>query len=601
MKKIVLVALNAKYIHSNLAIYALRAYAKERGQEVTCLEFTINRQFDEILREIYLEKPDVLALSCYIWNIEFVRELIEEFKQIRPETEIWVGGPEVSYETEDFLANNPGVTGIIIGEGEETFWKLCCYWQQEFEGNESEHRNGGSEGAVESCAGCTPDGLQNYAETNDIEGITWRNSTGDVLYREKTRLLSMDELPFCYGNIEDFEHRIIYYESSRGCPFSCSYCLSSVDKHLRLRSLELVYHELQFFLDHQVPLVKFVDRTFNCNHAHACGIWKYITEHDNGFTRFHFEISADLLTEEELNLLAAMRPGLIQLEIGVQTTNPQTLGEIRRHTNLAKLATIVKRIQTFGNIHQHLDLIAGLPYEDYESFTKSFDDVYRMYGDQLQLGFLKVLKGSYMFEMAEKYGLRYRKKPPYEVLATAWISYEELLRIKTVEEMLELHYNSGQFSTTVSVLETNFDSPFRFYLDLGEFYEAGGLKDVSCSRLRRVEFLRNYAQQLDESHIELYEDALLHDLFLREKSKVRPLFAYQAPDLSKEITRILNENGYEHKFCHVERFRYPVWELHRGMSRAEVMAMKPLPEPVWVIYDYEHKQGDNATVVICSK
>lgn len=583
-KKMVLVALNAKYIHSNLAIYSLRAYAKKEGQTVHCLEYTINQPFDEVLAGIFKSRPDVLCFSCYIWNIAYVRELVTEYRKLCPDVPIWLGGPEVSYEAEHFLEENPAVTGLMLGEGEETFAKLCRFYQEEGED------------------------LFAYCDKQEIDGLAWRRAKQngadgewECVVLEKKRVLSMDELPFCYENLEDMEHRIIYYESSRGCPFSCSYCLSSVDKHLRLRSLDLVYKELDFFLEHQVPQVKFVDRTFNCNHAHAMGIWQYILEHDNGVTNFHFEISADLLTREECALLAKMRPGLVQFEIGVQTVNDKTLTEIRRKMDLSRLTEVVQEIKSNHNIHQHLDLIAGLPYEDYDSFKNSFDEVYRMYGEQLQLGFLKVLKGSYMYEMAEEYGLQYRDKPPYEVLQTRWLTYREMLCIKKVEEMLEIHYNSGQYQATMALLGTCFDSPFELYLKLGEFYEDKGYRNGSYGRLSRVMILHEFVSVYDKELLPLYEEALIHDLYLREKAKSRPVFAHKEAEDSKEITRRLIEAGCDRKYCHVEFYNYPVWEIKADINRCEAINLIRIKQNQWVIYNYEKKENKRASLIFCKE
>ncbi|MGN0396148.1 MAG: DUF4080 domain-containing protein, partial [Coprococcus sp.] len=462
---ILLAAVNAKYIHSNLAVYSLQAYGRKKGLDTELAEYTINQQFEIVLRDIYNRKPEVLCFSCYIWNIEYVKELVTEFHKLKPKVPIWLGGPEVSFRTEEFLIDNPSVTGIIVGEGEKTFSLLCRYYQN----------------TTDAC------------KLQDIPGLTWRDGQGNIHVNQAAAPLSMDELPFCYENLEQFANRIIYYESSRGCPFSCSYCLSSVDKHLRMRSLSLVYRELQFFLDHRVPQVKFVDRTFNCNHEHAIGIWRYIAEHDNGVTNFHFEVSADLLNEEELCILAGMRPGLVQLEIGVQSTNADTIHEIRRTMNLERLKEVVLRVKAGGNIHQHLDLIAGLPFEGYDSFCGSFDEIYRLKPEQLQLGFLKVLNGSHMYDMAEEYQLLYRNKPPYEVMQSKWLSYDELQRIKLVEAMLEIYYNSGQFLRTLTVLERRFYSPFMMYLQLAYYYREHGLEEMNHTRLARAEILYDFA------------------------------------------------------------------------------------------------------------
>lgn len=564
---ILLAAINAKYIHSNLAVYSMQAYAKKQGQCAALAEYTINQQFEVVLRDIYNQKPDVLCFSCYIWNIEYVRELAVEFHKLMPEVPIWLGGPEVSFQTEEFLENNPAVTGVMVGEGEKTFSLLCRHYQ------------GGAK--------------SDKIALEDIAGIVWRDENGKLHVNPGEGLIDMDELPFCYESLKQLENRIIYYESSRGCPFSCSYCLSSVDRQLRLRSLALVYSELQFFLDNRVPQVKFVDRTFNCNHEHALGIWKYIQEHDNGVTNFHFEVSADLLNDEELALLAAMRQGLVQLEIGVQSTNQDTIQEIRRVMNLERLKDVVQRIKAGGNIHQHLDLIAGLPYEGYDSFCSSFDEIYRLKPEQLQLGFLKVLKGSHMYDMAESYGMVYRDKPPYEVMATKWLSYEELLRIKLVEEMLEIHYNSGQFLRTLAVLERQFDSPFDMYLKLADFYRENGLEDMNYTRLARAEILYRFAFQTDSAHENLYGETLLFDLYIREKAKARPKWAPEHAAYNRQIGQTLRNLGYEKKYCHVEMFHYAVYDINPWEMLRDVAGIAYNDEPQWILFNYENRDSRN--------
>ena len=423
------------------------------------------------------------------------------------------------------MRENPAFTGVMMGEGEQTFCDLCGYY----------------EGDV---------GL------GGIEGITCRSADGGIEIHPLTKLLPMDEIPFCYSDMTDFKHRIIYYESSRGCPFSCTYCLSSVDKTLRFRSLQTVFGELQFFLDKKAPQVKFVDRTFNCKHSHALAIWKYIKEHDNGVTNFHFEISADLLNEEELELISEMRPGLIQLEIGVQSTHSETIREIHRTMRLPEVKRAVKRVQLGKNIHQHLDLIAGLPLEDYGTFRKSFDEIYALRPQQLQLGFLKVLKGSYMYEYAADYGLVYRSKAPYEVLSTKWLSFDEMLEIRLVEEMLELHYNSGQFVTALAVLEKCYDSAFQMFLDMGIFYRRKGYLNCSHSRVRRTEIFLEFALSVDAGGEKLYQEALIFDLYKIEKSKSRPTWAADLAGYRKLTARYLREQGLEKKYCHIEPFFY---------------------------------------------
>ena len=520
--KILLAACNAKYIHSNLAVYDLKAYSSDYDEHVILREYTINQPKDEILKDIYSSGADVVCFSCYIWNISFVRELIRDLVKILPKTAFWAGGPEVSYDAEKFLTEMPEMTGVMVGE-ENKRWN---------------------------------DLLEAYIDGKDsleeISGIAYR--TGDkIIHNGWRELMDLSAIPFVYEHLEKFENRIIYYESSRGCPFSCSYCLSSIDKKLRFRDLELVKKELQFFLDHRVPQVKFVDRTFNCKHEHAMTIWKYILEHDNGVTNFHFEISADLLREEEMELMSQMRPGLIQLEIGVQSTNPETIRAIHRHMDLKKLEHCVNRVHSFRNIHQHLDLIAGLPYEDYDTFHQSFNDVYQMKPDQLQLGFLKVLKGSLMQKEAEVYGIVYKEKEPYEVLSTNWLTYGEVLKLKMVESMVEVYYNSGQFWHTLEYLVPFEKDAFTFYEKLGSFYEKKGYSEISHSRMRRYEILLEYLQEETDVPTEVAAQKMLYDLYLREKLKKRPVFA---PDQKQYETAVWNyrKNNQVSKTAHIEVF-----------------------------------------------
>ena len=525
--KILLAACNAKYIHSNLAVYNLKSCSGEYSSRVVVKEYTINQIRDDILKDIYLEQPDVVCFSCYIWNISFVRELVPDLKKILPQVEFWAGGPEVSYDAVEFLKKNPAFFGVMVGEGEETFHELAGYY------------------------------IERKPETlSGIRGVAFRdeNKGRDIVHTGWRELMDLSKVPFAYSNLTEFKNRIIYYESSRGCPFSCSYCLSSIDKKLRFRDIELVKKELQFFIDNKVPQVKFVDRTFNCKHDHAMEIWRYITENDNGITNFHFEISADLLRAEELALMKTMRPGLIQLEIGVQSTNPQTIKAIRRTMDFEKLKRIVEQIHSFGNIHQHLDLIAGLPYEGYESFHKSFCDVYALRPEQFQLGFLKVLKGSHMMEMTGEYQILYKDREPYEVLSTAWLTYGEILGLKMVESMVEVYYNSGQFKHTLVFLEQYFEDPFRMYEALGRFYEKKGYSEISHSRMRRYEILMEFAGEQKEIPLEVLSDVMLLDLYLRENLKSRPSFASDQKPYERLIWDYRKVEKIP-KTAHIEVFR----------------------------------------------
>ena len=569
--KVLLTAVNAKYIHSNPAVYSLQkfvtAYAPEYGRNVELAEFTINHYADDILQEIYRRRPDVVAFSCYIWNLQMIERVLEDLPKVLPEVQIWAGGPEVSYDAPDFLKKHDCMTGVMMGEGEETFLELMEYWHGK-------------------------------KKLNEIPGITWRDSEGEIKVQPGRPLLDMNRIPFLYDELDDFEHRIIYYESSRGCPFSCSYCLSSIDKSVRFRDAQTVVKELQFFLDRKVPQVKFVDRTFNCRHSHALTIWNYIREHDNGITNFHFEIAADLLNEEELALLNTMRPGLVQLEIGVQSTNQKTIEAIDRVMDFSHLCSVVKRVQSGHNIHQHLDLIAGLPWENFDSFRQSFNDVYHLYPDQLQLGFLKVLKGSKMQEKAEEYGIVYHSDPVYEVFYTNWISYQEILELKQIEDMVEVYYNSGQFPNTIRHLEKEFCDPFTMYQQLAAFYGQQGWWGQSHSRMQRFEMLREFIHSVSENRI--YDELLLLDLYLRENSKSRPKWA---PDLQNEKKQFLDwfrQEEQEHQvlkgyegfsarqmmnMVHLERFSIETAQLCGWEQQKEDT------QECWVLFDYRNRNA----------
>ena len=521
--KILLVACNAKYIHSNLAVYDLQAYASDYADHIVLKEYTINQQKDDIMRDIYLEHPDVVCVSCYIWNLSFVKELMADLIKILPGADFWAGGPEVSYDAEKFLTENSEFKGVMVGEGEETFKELAGYYVE-----------------------------KNPQNLKDMTGICYRD--GDqIIHNGWRQIMDLSSIPFIYKDLSEFKNRIIYYESSRGCPFSCSYCLSSIDKKLRFRDTETVKKELQFFIDNKVPQVKFVDRTFNCKHDHAMAIWKYINEHDNGVTNFHFEISADLLREEELQEMSTMRPGLIQLEIGVQSTNPDTIKAIHRTMDFEKLKGIVDRIHSFGNIHQHLDLIAGLPYEDYDSFRHSFNDVYALKPQQLQLGFLKVLKGSHMMEMCREYGIVYKTQEPYEVLSTKWLDYDHVLKLKTVENMVEVYYNSGQFQNTLEYLEKFFPDAFSIYERLGSFFMEKGYGDVSHTRMRRYEILLEFLEDVPEISMDQVKDQMVYDLYLRENLKSRPGFARDQKPFERQVWDFRKREKVA-KNAHVEVF-----------------------------------------------
>lgn len=587
--RFLLCGINAKYIHSNLAIFSLKAYADRKkipGAEIILKEYTINNYVEDILQDLYEEKADVVIFSCYIWNISFVRELAAELKKVSPDVKIWAGGPEVSYAANKFLMENPAFDLIMQGEGEEVFSELIrltveekCRIKDVYKQSESKKVLSGivekrysierkqavkEEKDIEDKNFAGEDNVYptNYIDMSKLQklqGIAVRDFLGEAALGNaesnignKTKiintgfatLMDMDTIPFVYEDFHLFEHKILYYETSRGCPFCCSYCLSSVDKTVRFRSLPIVKKELDAFLEAKVPQVKFVDRTFNCNRQRAIDIWSYLVEHDNGITTFHFEISSDLLGGEELELFAKMRPGLIQLEIGVQSTNGETVDAIHRHMDLDKLFHYVDRVHELGNIHQHLDLIAGLPYENYERFGCSFDDLYAHEPDQLQLGFLKVLKGTMMEEEVKKYSILYRNQPPYEVLGTKWLSYDEIILLKGVEELVELYYNSGQYTLTLKYAVPFFESSFRFYEMFSAWYRGKGYHKLNHNRLEKYNILREFLREhIDENEWDTLDEIMLYDMYLRENVKGRPAWAKDTAQYKKEWKALYREQG----------------------------------------------------------
>ena len=587
--RFLLCGINAKYIHSNLAIFSLKAYADRKkipGAEIILKEYTINNYVEDILQDLYEEKADVVIFSCYIWNISFVRELAAELKKVSPAVKIWAGGPEVSYAANKFLMENPAFDLIMQGEGEEVFSELIrliveekCRIKDVYKQSESKKVLSGIVEKRQSIEGkqavkeekdiedkhfagednVYPTNYIDMSKLQKLQGIAVRDFSGEAALgnaesniENKTKiintgfatLMDMDTIPFVYEDFHLFEHKILYYETSRGCPFCCSYCLSSVDKTVRFRSLPIVKKELDAFLEAKVPQVKFVDRTFNCNRQRAIDIWSYLVEHDNGITNFHFEISSDLLGEEELELFAKMRPGLIQLEIGVQSTNGETVDAIHRHMDLEKLFHYVDRVHELGNIHQHLDLIAGLPYENYERFGRSFDDLYAHEPDQLQLGFLKVLKGTVMEEEVKKYSILYRNQPPYEVLGTKWLSYDEIILLKGVEELVELYYNSGQYTLTLKYAVPFFESPFRFYEMFSAWYRGKSYHKLNHNRLEKYNILREFLREhIDENEWDTLDEIMLYDMYLRENVKGRPAWAKDTAQYKKEWKALYREQG----------------------------------------------------------
>ena len=555
MKKFALTAIGAKYIHSSLALRYLSRFAdNDRRHDLTLVEFTINQRLEFMLAELFRLQPDVIMVSCYIWNIELVKRLLPELKKVLPDVVIVLGGPEVSYSSRALLEREPAVDMIMRGEGEATITELLDYL----------------------------DGAP--ITLSSIKGLTYR-SGGEICQTPEREPLDLALLPFAYEHDElAGMDKIIYYESSRGCPYSCAYCLSSVEKGVRFVPLDKVFAELARFLQAGVRQVKFVDRTFNCNKAHTLAVWRFLAEHDNGVTNFHFELTADLLDEELLAFLQPLRRGLFQFEIGVQSTNAQTLQAIRRSVSFERLRGLVKRVHGFGNIHQHLDLIAGLPYEDYASFGRSFNDVYELEPEQLQLGFLKVLSGTYLAEQAEKWGIKSRDYAPYEVLCTEAMGPGEMLRLKDVAEMVELFYNSGQFQHTLRALLDHEANAFGFYEALAERWVQQGQQYASHSRLSLCDFLYDFARTRPGFAPERFKWLLKLDLCLHEKPKRLPAW------LDKDLSGAYRAQIIDFWRTEAQTRR---WLPHLAHLESKALArqahLEIFPDRTVLLFDYAHR------------
>ena len=589
MKKcenIVLAALNAKYIHPCPAVYSLKEYAREYRDRIRICEFTINQRPEEIIEALYRKKPDLLAFSCYIWNITQTLQICRILHILMPEIPVWLGGPEVSFEDGSFLKEHPFITGVMRGEGEKVFRMLMDHY------------------------------IRGTLRLDDIPGILWRETpqeewTGNERIREGRSflpgdLVEMDELPFLYEDLTLFQNRIIYYESSRGCPFSCSYCMSSTEKRVRLRSLDKVFGELAFFMRAGVPQVKFTDRTFNCSPERTRRIWSWLLEHDNGITNFHFEIEANLLDEDLLALLGRMRPGLVQTEIGVQSVNPLTLRAVSRNEDVARILHSAEVIRKNGNMHLHLDLIAGLPYEDYASMRESFRAVYSIHPHELQLGFLKLLKGCGLYRDKEEFGIVSSPFAPYEVLKTRWLSYEDILRLKGVERVLEIYYNSAQYPCTIRALERYFPDPLSLFEELADFCGEKDGTAHSGSRLAQTALLHAFACTLAPEEEKAWNERTVLDLYLRENAKSRPQWAEDPSGMRDQLHSFWEQEertgnlfpefrgkraGTLKRMFHMERFTRICEEaaLTTGNETAKKAVKEGLYPALWLLFDYRHR------------
>ena len=568
--KILLAAINAKYIHTNPAVRCLKAYAeKQTGIFVDFSEYTINQRTDCILSDIYRKKPDVLGFSCYIWNMEMVEKLVGSLRLLLPDTLIFLGGPEVSFDADQLLRKLPAADCILCGEGERPFVQLLRQLSAEM-----------------------PD-------LSQVEGLCWRAGR-EIRQNPPGRPVPLEEIPFYYTDLEHLSGRILYYESSRGCPFHCAYCLSSAQR-VRMMPLARVYADLQIFLDHRVRQVKFVDRTFNCDRRHAAAVLQYIMEHDNGITNFHCEIEASILQDELIGMVQSARPGLFQFEIGVQTTNPQTLRAVHREENFQKLRCTVQKLQASRGLHLHLDLIAGLPLEDYQSFARSFNDVYGLHPHQLQLGFLKLLKGSVLREQAVQYGIVYRPEPPYEVLFTDALSYDELLRLKGIEEMLEIYHNTGRYSRTDAYLCHAFPTPFSYYEALADFYRASGADQSAMSKEQTYTLLYAFAHEQGLDTETFFAD-IRYDMMAHEKIRSFPAWMpddKNAAAVKSVLYRCLEDRVFRSAYL-PEYAELDTKQLYRAVQAA-VFPFDPVtghPEETALLFHYRRRDIQGHAAVI---
>jgi len=532
--KVVLVAVNAKFTHSNLAVRYLKAFTQDIDYNCSIIEFSINDKRERILEALVFEKPDVLAFSCYIWNIEYIKYLARHFRLINSNCVILYGGPEVSYDSETYLRNN--VADLVIqGEGEDTFRELILCVN-----NNWEKSNGN---------------IMEIIKNTQIKGL-FSKIDKEIYYPGQRELMDMERIKFPYDSEMEMNNKIIYYEASRGCPFKCKYCLSSTSHGVRFLNAQRIIEELDFFIKRKVKLLKFVDRTFNCNKKFAMEIWRFLIEL-NPDTKFHFEISADLLSEEEIKLLSTAPKGLFQFEVGVQTTNNEVLKNINRYVNFNEIKDKVCELKQINNIKQHLDLIAGLPGEDFISFKNSFNDVYSIGPEEIQLGFLKLLKGSKMREEAKEWGMVYSPEPPYEILKSNEISYAEIIDLKRVEEVLDKYYNSNKFQNILNYFIPKFESPFQFYYELGQFCYREGLlsRNISSADYYKV-FIDFFEKNFKEDTLALKE-IIKYDYLKYNKKKWLPLFLNR--ETNKEVERNIKNSIKDGKLevfgnVHIEKF-----------------------------------------------
>lgn len=555
--KILLTTLNSKFIHTNLAIRYLNQMVKDiEDIDVDIREYTINNELDFILKDIYANNYDVILFSTYIWNVNDIVKICNNLKKVNKNVKIALGGPEVTYDSEESMKKYDFVDYILYGEGELVF--------RDF---------------VKS--------LKGDIDIKDVDGLVYRNNGEIVRNKPMKDIENLDIIPSPYVDLNkaEYENRIVYYETSRGCPFNCQYCLSSTLQGLRYFSIDRVKSDLKALIDARVSQIKFIDRTFNANKKFAMEIMQFLMENDNDYTTYHFEVTAHLLTEDMLEFLKECKEGLFQFEIGVQTTNEKVLEAVGRRDDFSKLSYVVQKIASYRNIHQHLDLIAGLPYEDYNSFENSFNDVFNLGIEHLQLGFLKMIKGTGIRNNADEHEFRYKDYPPYEVLYNKYITYNEILKLKDIEEILERYFNSKNFVLSMRYIIHNYykESPFKFFEDFATYFDKNGYFNMSQGKNQLYKILLDFYTEQINKNIELFTEIIKYDYISLGKTSNVPgfmskievedfknrchLFLQNEENLLKYIPRFENTPAKQIiKHVHFEPFKYDILKLKENIK-----------------------------------
>ncbi|GAA0710391.1 B12-binding domain-containing radical SAM protein [Paraclostridium ghonii] len=570
--KILLTTLNSKFIHTNLGIRYLNQMIKDiEDIDVDIREYTINNELDFILKDIYSNSYDVILFSTYIWNVNDIVKICNNLKKVNPNIKIALGGPEVTYDSEESMSKYDFIDYILYGEGELIVRDFIKY-------------------------------LRGYMNIEDVDGVVYRNNGKVIKNKPMKTIENLDIIPSPYENLnkEEYENRIVYYETSRGCPFNCQYCLSSTLQGLRYFSIDRVKKDLKSLIDAKVSQIKFIDRTFNANKKFAMDIMKFLMENDNDYTTYHFEVTAHLLTEDMLEFLKGCKEGLFQFEIGVQTTNEKVLEAVGRRDDFSKLSYVVQKIASYRNIHQHLDLIAGLPYEDYKSFENSFNDVFNLGIEHLQLGFLKMIKGTGIRNNADEHEFRYKDYPPYEVLYNKYISYNEILKLKDIEEILEKYFNSKNFVLSMRYIIHNYykESPFKFFEDFATYFDKNGYFNMSQGKNQLYKILLDFYVQKINKNIELFTEIIKYDYISLGKTSNVPifmskieiedfknkchLFLQNEENILKYIPRFENTPAKQIiKHVHFETFKYDILKLKEDIK----MNLDPAESIVLFVYD----------------